>query len=57
MMAHKCTLVLQGTLAEQIRAAGAGLGGVLTPAGVGTVIAEVKQVLNIDGKNFLLENL
>jgi acetate CoA/acetoacetate CoA-transferase alpha subunit len=49
------TLVPQGTLAEQIRAAGAGLGGVLTPAGVGTVIAEGKQIVNIDGKDFLLE--
>jgi acetate CoA/acetoacetate CoA-transferase alpha subunit len=49
------TLVPQGTLAEQIRAAGAGLGGVLTPAGVGTVIAEGKRIVNIDGKDFLLE--
>jgi acetate CoA/acetoacetate CoA-transferase alpha subunit len=49
------TLVPQGTLAEQIRAAGAGLGGVLTPTGVGTVIAEGKRIINIDGKDFLLE--
>jgi acetate CoA/acetoacetate CoA-transferase alpha subunit len=49
------TLVPQGTLAEQIRAAGAGLGGVLTPTGVGTVIAEGKRIVNIDGKDFLLE--
>jgi acetate CoA/acetoacetate CoA-transferase alpha subunit len=49
------TLVPQGTLAERIRAGGAGLGGVLTPTGVGTVIAEGKQVVNIDGKDFLLE--
>jgi acetate CoA/acetoacetate CoA-transferase alpha subunit len=49
------TLVPQGTLAEQIRAAGAGLGGVLTPTGVGTVITEGKQIVNIDGKDFLLE--
>jgi acetate CoA/acetoacetate CoA-transferase alpha subunit len=49
------TLVPQGTLAEQIRAAGAGLGGVLTPTGVGTVIAEGKRSVNIDGKDFLLE--
>jgi acetate CoA/acetoacetate CoA-transferase alpha subunit len=49
------TLVPQGTLAERIRAAGAGLGGVLTPTGVGTVIAEGKRIVNIDGKDFLLE--
>lgn len=45
----------QGTLAERIRAGGAGLGGVLTPTGLGTVVAEGKQVLSIDGKEFLLE--
>ena len=45
----------QGTLAERIRAAGAGLGGVLTPTGVGTLVAEGKQVMNIDGKDYLLE--
>jgi len=49
------TLVPQGTLAERVRAGGAGLGGVLTPTGVGTVIAEGKQVINIDGKDYLLE--
>jgi acetate CoA/acetoacetate CoA-transferase alpha subunit len=48
-------LVPQGTLAEQIRAAGAGLGGFLTPTGVGTIVAEGKQVLSIDGKDYLLE--
>ncbi|WP_339111996.1 3-oxoacid CoA-transferase subunit A [Thioclava sp. GXIMD2076] len=48
-------LVPQGTLAERIRAAGMGLGGVLTPTGVGTRIAEGKEVLTIDGKAFLLE--
>jgi acetate CoA/acetoacetate CoA-transferase alpha subunit len=48
-------LVPQGTLAEQVRAAGAGLGGVLTPTGVGTVVAEGKQKLTIDGKEYLLE--
>ena len=51
----KCTLVPQGTLAERIRAAGAGLGGVLTPTGVGTMIAEGKETLTIDGKEYLLE--
>ena len=48
-------LVPQGTLAERIRASGAGLGGVLTPTGVGTIVAEGKQVINIDGRDFLLE--
>ncbi len=45
----------QGTLIERIRAGGAGLGGVLTPTGMGTVIEEGKQKINIDGKDFLLE--
>ncbi|MGF1689010.1 CoA transferase subunit A [Photobacterium japonica] len=48
-------LVPQGTLAERIRAAGAGLGGVLTPTGLGTLVAEGKDVITIDGKDFLLE--
>jgi acetate CoA/acetoacetate CoA-transferase alpha subunit len=48
-------LVPQGTLAERIRAAGAGLGGVLTPTGVGTEIAAGKQVLALDHGTFLLE--
>ena len=48
-------LVPQGTLAERIRAAGVGLGGILTPTGVGTVIEEGKQKLAIDGKEYLLE--
>ena len=45
----------QGTLAERIRSGGAGLGGVLTPTGIGTLVAEGKQVLNIDGKDYLIE--
>ncbi|MGB9679753.1 MAG: CoA transferase subunit A [Thermoanaerobacteraceae bacterium] len=45
----------QGTLAERIRAYGAGLGGVLTPTGVGTIIEEGKQKLTINGKEYLLE--
>lgn len=49
------TLVPQGTLAERIRAAGCGLGGVLTPSGVGTEVEEGKQVLELDGRKFLLE--
>jgi acetate CoA/acetoacetate CoA-transferase alpha subunit len=48
-------LVPQGTLAERIRAGGAGLGGVLTPTGLGTIVAEGKQVINVDGKDFLFE--
>ena len=49
------TLIPQGTLAERIRSAGSGLGGVLTPTGVGTVIEEGKQKIEIDGKEYLLE--
>ena len=48
-------LVPQGTLAEQVRAAGAGLGGILTPTGVGTIVELGKQKITIDGKEFLLE--
>lgn len=45
----------QGTLAERIRAKGAGLGGVLTATGLGTIIAEGKEVVIVDGKEYLLE--
>ncbi len=48
-------LVPQGTLAEQIRAAGAGLGGFLTPTGVGTVAAQGKQEITINDKTYLME--
>ena len=48
-------LVPQGTLVERIRAGGSGLGGVLTPTGVGTVVEEGKQRLDVDGKSYLLE--
>lgn len=48
-------LVPQGTLLEQIRSAGSGLGGVLTPTGLGTVVAEGKRVIKVDGKEYLLE--
>jgi acetate CoA/acetoacetate CoA-transferase alpha subunit len=51
----ECILVPQGTLAERVRAGGAGLGGFLTPTGVGTIVAEGKQVINIDGTDYLLE--
>jgi acetate CoA/acetoacetate CoA-transferase alpha subunit len=47
--------VPQGTLAEQVRCAGSGLGGVLTPTGLGTVVAEGKQIIMLDGKEYLLE--
>lgn len=53
----------QGTLAEQVRAGGNGLGGILTPTGIGTIVAdssspttlEGKQVIEVDGKEYLLE--
>ena len=48
-------LVPQGTLAERVRAAGYGLGEILTPTGVGTIVQEGKQVINVDGKDYLLE--
>ena len=51
----ECKLVPQGTLAERIRAAGCGLGGILTQTGVGTIVAEGKQVLNVGGRDYLLE--
>jgi len=47
--------VPQGTLAEQVRCGGSGLGGVLTPTGLGTVVAEGKQIISLDGKEYLLE--
>jgi acetate CoA/acetoacetate CoA-transferase alpha subunit len=47
--------VPQGTLAECIRAAGSGLGGVLTPTGLGTLVENGKQKITVDGKVFLLE--
>lgn len=49
------TLVPQGTLAERIRAKGAGLGGFLTPTGIGTIVEEGKQKLHINGNEYLLE--
>jgi acetate CoA/acetoacetate CoA-transferase alpha subunit len=48
-------LTPQGTLAEQIRSGGYGLGGVLTATGIGTTVAVGKQVIDINGKQFLLE--
>ncbi|WP_036261633.1 3-oxoacid CoA-transferase subunit A [Methylocapsa aurea] len=48
-------LIPQGTLAERIRAGGNGLGGILTPTGVGTVVEKGKRVIEVDGRDFLLE--
>ncbi|HCX72255.1 MAG TPA: branched-chain amino acid dehydrogenase [Candidatus Cloacimonas sp.] len=48
-------LIPQGTLAERIRAAGAGLGGILTPTGVDTVVEDGKQKFEFDGKAYILE--
>lgn len=48
-------LVPQGTLIERIRAAGCGLGGVLTPTGVGTLVEEGKRKMEFDGKQYLVE--
>jgi acetate CoA/acetoacetate CoA-transferase alpha subunit len=48
-------LVPQGTLIERIRAGGFGLGGVLTPTGVGTLVEEGKRKMEIDGKSYLVE--
>lgn len=47
--------VPQGTLAERIRCGGSGLGGVLTETGMGTIVADGKQVVEVDGKKYLLE--
>ncbi len=48
-------LIPQGTLAEKIRCAGFGLGGFLTPTGVGTIVQEGKQIIKIEDKEYLLE--
>jgi len=48
-------LVPQGTFVERIRAGGCGLGGVLTPTGVGTLVAEGKRQIELEGTTFLLE--
>ena len=49
------SLIPQGTLAERIRAGGAGVPAFYTPAGVGTAVAEGKEVREFDGKEYLLE--
>ena len=48
-------LVPQGTLIERIRAGGHGLGGVLTPTGIGTTVETGKQRIEVNGKSYLLE--
>jgi acetate CoA/acetoacetate CoA-transferase alpha subunit len=48
-------LVPQGTLIERIRSGGMGLGGVLTPTGLGTEVEEGKQTIEVQGKRFLVE--
>jgi 3-oxoacid CoA-transferase subunit A len=53
--ALKLTLVPQGTLAERIRAGGAGIPAFYTPAGFGTAVAEGKEVREFDGRSYLLE--
>ncbi len=53
--AMQVDLVPQGTLVERIRAGGMGLGGVLTPTGLGTEVEQGKEVVEVDGKPFLLE--
>lgn len=50
-----CELVPQGTLIERIRAGGVGLGGVLTPTGLGTEVEEGKQKIEVQGRTYLLE--
>jgi len=48
-------MVPMGTFAERIRAGGAGIGGFLTPTGLGTIVAEGKEIMVLDGKEYLLE--
>ena len=51
----KVEITPQGTLVERIRAGGSGLGGFFTPTGVGTVVAEGKEVRELDGRLYVLE--
>jgi 3-oxoacid CoA-transferase subunit A len=48
-------LIPQGTLAERVRAGGAGIGGFYTPTGVGTVVAEGKELRTLNGREYVLE--
>ena len=49
------TFTPQGTLCERVRAGGAGIGGILTPTGVGTQMQEGKEVIEVGGKKYILE--
>lgn len=51
----ECILIPQGTLAERIRSGGAGLGGFLTPTGIGTLVEEGKEIINVEGIDYILE--
>jgi acetate CoA/acetoacetate CoA-transferase alpha subunit len=53
--AGEVELFPQGTLAEKIRAGGAGLGGILTPVGIGTIVEQGKQKITVNGREYLLE--
>lgn len=48
-------LIPQGTLAERIRSGGSGLGGFLTPTGIGTIVEEGKEIIEVDGRKYILE--
>ncbi len=48
-------LVPQGTLAERVRCGGAGLGGFLTPTGLGTIVQDGKEIITVDGQEYILE--
>ena len=48
-------LVPQGTLAERVRAGGSGLGGVLTATGIGTPAGEGRQIVQVEGRDYLIE--
>ena len=48
-------LIPMGTLVERIRAGGAGLGGILTPTGIGTMVEQGKKIIELEGKKYLLE--
>ena len=48
-------LVPQGTLAERIRCGGAGIGGFLTPTGLGTMVENGKEIINVNKKDYILE--
>jgi acetate CoA/acetoacetate CoA-transferase alpha subunit len=50
-----CELVPQGTLIERIRAGGMGLGGILTPTGLGTEVEDSKQIVTVEGNRYIVE--